>query len=206
MRNDLDAIAILPGSGNGTFQAPVLRRINTTTAASVTTADLNKDGKLDVVVGDSDGNFIVLLGNGNGTFEPEVDYPGGGASVVVADFNQDGIPDIAVANVATQSVWVSLGTGNGTFGTATQIAVGNPANALTVADFNNDGHVDLAVAAGPAVVVLLGNGDGTFQTRSVPLSVPRPIPSRPGILQGVETPTWRLLVPAFQAATAPTAQ
>lgn len=169
VRNDLDAIAILPGSGNGTFQAPVLTRINTTTAASVTTADLNKDGKLDVVVGDSDGNFIVLLGNGNGTFEPEVDYPGGGASVVVADFNQDGIPDIAVANVATKSVWVSLGTGNGTFGTATQIAVGNPANALTVADFNNDGHVDLAVAAGPAVVVLLGNGDGTFQT---PLSSP----------------------------------
>jgi len=169
VRNDLQVIAILPGSGGGIFQAPVLTRIHTTSGTSVSTADLNKDGKIDLVVGDSDGSFIVLLGKGDGTFEPEVDYPGGGTSVVVADFNQDGNLDIAVANAGTKSVWVSLGKGDGTFGAATNIAVGNPANSLVAADFNHDGHVDLAVAAGPTVAILLGNGDGTFQS---PLSVP----------------------------------
>lgn len=171
VRNDLEVIAILPGNGSGVFQAPVLTRIHTISGTSLTTADLNKDGKLDLVVSDSDGNFIVLLGKGDGTFEPEVDYPGGGSSVVVADFNQDGNLDIAVANVSTKSVWVSLGKGDGTFGAATSYAVGNPANALTVADFNHDGHLDLAVAAGPSVAILLGNGDGTFQSAiSLPLS------------------------------------
>jgi hypothetical protein len=169
VRNDLQVVAILPGMGSGTFQSPVLTRIHTTSATSVSTADLNKDGKLDLVVGDSDGNFIVLLGNGDGTFEPEVDYTGGGPSVVVADFNGDENLDIAAANARTKSVWVSLGKGHGTFGAATNISVGNPANSLTVADFNHDGHVDLAVAAGATVAILLGNGDGTFQS---PLSLP----------------------------------
>lgn len=80
VRNDLDVVAILPGDGNGVFQPAILTRIHTTSAVSITAADLNKDGKLDLVVADSDGNFIVLLGKGDGTFEPEVDYPGGGRS------------------------------------------------------------------------------------------------------------------------------
>jgi FG-GAP-like repeat/FG-GAP repeat len=169
VRNDLEVIAVLPGNGSGIFQSPVFTRVDTISGASLAAADLNKDGKLDLVVGDSDGNFVVLLGKGDGTFEPEVDYPGGGASPVLADFNQDGNLDIAVANVSTKSVWVSLGKGDGTFGAATSIAVGNPASSLTVADFNQDGHLDLAVAAGPSVVILFGNGDGTFQS---PLTVP----------------------------------
>lgn len=64
---------------------------------------------------------------------------------------------------------VSLGNGDGTFGAAASISVGNPATALVAADFNQDGHVDLAVAAGSAAVVLLGNGNGTFQA---PLTLP----------------------------------
>ena len=162
MKNDLDAIAVLPGNGSGAFQTPVLTRINTISGASLAAADVNNDGKLDLVVGDSDGNFIVLLGNGNGTFLPEMDYPGGGASVVLADFNKDGNLDVAATNGS--NVWVSLGNGNGTFSAATAYALTNPATALTVADFNNDGNLDLAVADGTSAAILLGNGNGTFQS------------------------------------------
>lgn len=162
VKNDLDAVAILLGSGNGVFQSPILTRIQTTSAVSVTAADVNNDGKLDLVVGDSDGSFIVLLGNGDGTFQPGVSHPGGGTSIVVADLNHDGKLDIAAGNAGSKNINVSLGNGNGTFGSPTTYPLANPLSGLTTADFNEDGIPDLAAAAGSSVEVLLGNGNGTF--------------------------------------------
>jgi VCBS repeat protein len=153
---------------------------------SVAVADVNGDGKADIFVANgnqqngSNGSVGVLLGNGNGTFQPAVTYDSGAAfadSVVVADVNGDGKPDIIVANTGTDngdgSVGVLLGNGDGTFrAAATYDSGGQGAVSVVVADINLDGKRDILVANGcfgigncvsGSVGVLVGNGDGTFQ-------------------------------------------
>ena len=132
--------------------------------------DFNADRKADLVVVNQGSNTIsVLLGNGNGTFQPRTDYTTGTGPVgaAVGDFNGDGKLDIAVANKGANSVSILLGNGDGTFGPKTDIALPLTPVALTVGDFNGDGKADLAVATHnatqDAVTMLLGNGNGTFQ-------------------------------------------
>ena len=90
--------------------------------------------------------------------------------VAVADFNGDGIPDVAVVNQSGSSVYILLGSGDGTFtgasGSPVSISGGNNLVGIAAGDFNNDGYVDLAVVSwgGSKVFILLGNGNGTFQT------------------------------------------
>jgi hypothetical protein len=134
----------------------------------------------------SNGTVSVLLGNGDGTFQMAVPYDSGGYgadSVAVADVNGDGKPDLLVANECDSScgseggaglVGVLLGNGDGTFQSAvTYGSGGTVANSVAVADVNGDGKPDLLVAnactkscsnSNGEVAVLLGNGDGTFQT------------------------------------------
>jgi hypothetical protein len=109
----------------------------------------------------------ILLGNGDGTFEPAQDFAVGGGplSVTVGDFNGDGQQDLATANVLPGSVSILLGRGDGTFEPARDFATGGQAASVTVGDFNNDGAQDLATANNntDSVSILLGNGDGTFE-------------------------------------------
>ncbi len=89
-------------------------------------------------------------------------------SVVVADFNGDGKPDIAVSNEGTNTIAVYLNEGSGNFKgpIITNVQISNGLGAMAVGDFNEDGKPDLVVAtiAGPqASIVMLGNGDGTFR-------------------------------------------
>src|SRR5262249_4714241 len=88
--------------------------------------------------------------------------------VTVADFNGDGILDLAVGNVGhfpdfLSTVEIFLGNGDGTFRAAQSAALASRPYAIAVGDFNRDGFADLAVAAGAGVDVLLGKGDGSFQ-------------------------------------------
>ena len=166
-------VSILLGNGDGTFQI----HVDYPTGAqpgSVAIGDFNGDGKLDLAVVNSYSNNVsVLLGNGNGTFQPAVSYGTGSgtgpAFVAVGDFNRDGKLDLAVANSNSSNVSVLLGNGDGTFQTAVNYDVGGAPTSIAVGDFNHDGKLDLAVAVpvpGPSTYVsmLLGNGDGTFQT------------------------------------------
>ena len=116
----------------------------------------------------------MLLGNGDGTFQPQVTYAvGNGPDAIVAgDFTGDGRTDLAVANAGDNDVSVLLGNGDGTFQPQVTYAVGNGPDAIVAGDFNGDGRTDLAVANysdpgvhGNDVSVLLGNGDGTFQAQ-----------------------------------------
>jgi hypothetical protein len=87
-------------------------------------------------------------------------------SIAVADFNDDGIPDLAVVNALDNTVSVLLGHGDGTFAAAKNYSTGNSPYSVAVGDFNGDGVPDLVVAnhGDGTVSVLLGNGDGTFTT------------------------------------------
>jgi hypothetical protein len=108
-----------------------------------------------------------LRGRGTGTFLPRTDFATGKSpySLLTADFNNDGIPDVAVTNLDALSVSVLLGKGDGTFQSHKDATVGREPRGIAVADFNADGKPDLAVAnfLDDNISILLGNGDGTFQ-------------------------------------------
>jgi hypothetical protein len=127
----------------------------------VAVADLNSDGKPDIVAA-GDGYVTVFSNNGNGTFAAPQAYAVGGSptSVAVGDFNRDGKLDIVTAN-ANGTVSVLLNNGNGTFGTAQNYAISGPANSVAVGDFNHDGFLDIATT-GAEMDVLWSNGNGTF--------------------------------------------
>ena len=189
------SVAVLLGNGDGTFQAPVTYATSND-GQSVALADVNGDGKLDILLAAqcSDGNCTtggvdVLLGNGDGTFQNAVSYSSGGLyalGIAVADTNGDGKPDIIVANECVDNscsngaVSVLLGNGDGTFQSAvTYNSGGNDAISVQAADMNGDGKLDIVVdnecstdCSTGAVAVLLGNGDGTFQA-AVAASIPQ---------------------------------
>jgi FG-GAP-like repeat len=172
-------VAVLLGNGDGTFQTATTYASGGAFAASVAVADVNGDGKPDVVVANcapavygycwnNTSGVGVLLGNGDGTFQSVVTYDSadGADSVAVADVNGDGKPDLVIADSVGANVGVLLGNGDGTFRSAVNYGAGGyNAGAVVIADVNRDGKVDLVVAnyGSNTVGVLLGKGDGTFQ-------------------------------------------
>ena len=133
--------------------------------------DFNRDGRLDLAVLVSTPNSVsVLLGNGDGTFEPQKTfltenvYSWG--SLAGGDFNNDSQLDIAFTEVYTGCVGILLGNGDGTFESLPMFSTGNLSVpfGITVADFNRDNFLDIAVAncGNNNVGVFLGNGNGTF--------------------------------------------
>ena len=171
-----NTVSVLLGKGDGSFQTSV----DYATAAfptSVTLGDFNGDGYADIAVTAGNGNTVsVLLGNGNGTFKSAIDYGTGDIpyAVIAAVLNGDQKLDLIVANSGSNSVSVLVGNGDGSFQTRVDYAAGTSPNSVATGDFNDDGALDLAVATsncpsypacGPGTVsIILGNGDGTFQT------------------------------------------
>jgi len=204
---DNGGVSVLLGNGDGTFQPAVSYSSGGWGASSVAIADVNGDGKPDVVVtnwclststcafggGYSEGGVSVLLGNGDGTFQPAVSYDTGAdsaRSVAIGNLNGDGKLDLVVANLCqsvdqydlclpanTGGVSILLGNGDGTFQSPVIYSSGGYyADGVAMADLKGDGVPDLVVANvcmsvdqyghcnGDGVLsVLLGNGDGTFQ-------------------------------------------
>ena len=171
-------VTVLLGDGTGRFTAapnspfPAGSQPN-----SVAVGDFNGDGKPDLAIANYNSNNVtVLLGNGAGGFTaaPGSPFPAGTQpySVAVGDFNGDGKPDLAIANVASGNVTVLLGSGTGGFTAApgSPFDVGPYPESVVVADFNADGKLDIAVAgvglyqsSGLNVTVLLGDGAGGFR-------------------------------------------
>lgn len=151
-------VQIWMNSGDGTF---VLSTYSPGLAAfGICTADVNGDGSPDLLVGDM-GEIAVLLNNGYGAFStPLITRIGTFAEkLVVADFNGDGIMDVAAGGKNTNSA-ILLGKGDGAFGASIPLQI-SPYFALCAGDFNGDGRIDLAATAN-YLSIQYNNGDGTF--------------------------------------------
>jgi FG-GAP-like repeat len=171
-----DNVSVLLGNGDGTFQPQVTYAVGGTNDSfplAIVAGDFTGDGILDLAVANwnlyATSTVGVLLGNGDGTFKPQVTYAVGNEpdAIVAGDLTGDGVLDLAVANdnsYGPGTVSVLLGKGDGTFKPQVTYAVGADPNAIVAGDFSGDGRIDLAVANGGngTVSVLLGKGDGTF--------------------------------------------
>ena len=178
-------VMVLLGNGDGTFRPSgqyavgysVPGMINTQDGSQFTgteydphdlvVGDFNGDGIPDLAVANTQygGGIRVLLGNGDGTFQPTTPFATGTGftSLVAADFNHDGRTDLAAAG---EAVTLFLGNGDGTFQQPRSFDVGYSSHTIVAADFNGDGKPDLAVDLDNSqgiVVLLSGKGDGTFQ-------------------------------------------
>jgi hypothetical protein len=151
---DAPGVRVRLATGSGNFAAPVTYA-TLGVPSGLAVGDLNNDQHTDLVA--RDGQAVsVLLGNGNGTFQPyrATTFDGGlQGGVVLADFNRDGRLDMATGSSAGPSVQVRLGNGDGTFGPAQAYDAGAHPAALAVGDWNGDGLPDIAAAATDAETI-----------------------------------------------------
>jgi hypothetical protein len=162
-------LSVLLGNGDGTFRSPV-NYGSVSYAGSLAVADLTGDGNMDIVVANAFSDALtVYYGDGTGAFPTSqsfsAQHPVG---VAIGDVNGDGIPDLVATDGFTRQVAVLLGNGDGTFGSPMDYNIGSAqhGDGIVLADFTADGNLDVATANfdDNNVSVLLGNGDGSFQT------------------------------------------
>ena len=164
-------ISVLLNKGDGTFVAPA-RFATASHPTSIDLCDLNADGIQDLATANyTAGSVSVLmgkglLGKGDGTFQPAVNYAvdGNPQMVLATDLNHDGRPDLATVNWTTNDASILLNKGSGTFAAKIDYPIGNGPYAFSVQDLNQDGAPDLVATNHTAnsISVLYGNGDGTF--------------------------------------------
>lgn len=144
-------VSLLLGKGDGTFSAASFTTTGSGSSPNaIAIADLNGDGKPDAVVTNGNQTIAVLLGLGNDQFTPAVSYPtglnsGSTSAVALADLDNDGRLDAAVADRFGATVSIFPGHGDGTFAAAVTIPAGDNPSSVAIADFNDDGRLDLAV-------------------------------------------------------------
>ncbi|HET6879384.1 MAG TPA: FG-GAP-like repeat-containing protein [Pirellulales bacterium] len=185
---------VLLGHGDGAFAAPVTYNLSlevNTLAAGDVNGDGKTDLVLTGLTSDLSYAVETFLGNGDGTLQAPITTTFGQYSgpvgyafdpdtIALGDFNGDGKLDLVAAAGIDQRVLLSLGNGDGTFQSPVSFATdnipwvdivkgtvpGSGTDSVVVGDFNHDGKLDIAAANRDAqtISVLLGNGDGTFQS------------------------------------------
>src|SRR5262249_19244569 len=147
---------VLPGDGMGGFGAPI-KLMSASRVAFIRAADLNLDGREDLVYTTSDGAAVfVALSNPGGGFAAPVRYQtnrAGARPVTVRDFNGDGKPDLISANEMSGTISILLGKGDGDFNAAVNLPVFDSPALIAVGDFDEDGAIDLAITRGGSSLV-----------------------------------------------------
>ncbi len=166
-----DTISIRLGNGGGAF-GPETQLPTGAYPSSMAIADINNDGAQDLLASiyAYDVNEMcyvsILLGHGDGTFDPKIDVQMGDAPeyVAVGLINDDAAPDIVTANRWGNDVSVRLGNGDGTFGDLVSYPMGQWPECVAVADLNGDSFLDLATSNRDSddISIRFGNGDGSF--------------------------------------------
>ena len=167
-------IRVSINQGNGTFLPSVSYEAGGN-PSGVGIGDLNGDGKLDIVNANSsqfDNSISIFIGNGDGTFQPQVVVPVGlrPSDVLLADFDQNGRSEVLVTHFGTNPIYYFKPDAQGVLGSPEIIDLGATHNNAVAADFDNDGWLDAMVAAGHAVF-LRNNQNGGFEppvTTAVP--------------------------------------
>jgi FG-GAP-like repeat/FG-GAP repeat len=163
--------------GPPVFEPPVQYHVGLN-PTSIMTADLNGDGRPDLITTNLNSNNVsILLGQPPSTnpqtgmagtadlFKEHIMYDVGTRprTAALGDFNRDGRLDLAVANNQSDDLSILLGNGNGTFESAVLLPVGRSPLAIAAGDLNQDGTDDLVVVLRfDHLLVYLGRGDGTF--------------------------------------------
>lgn len=191
-----NTVSVLVGNGDGTFQAAVDYSIGTGVGPSgiIGSVDLNGDGNCDFAVtnlfgGTNDhGNIAIFLGNGDGTFQPAVNYDTLGvepSGIAFGDFNNDLSPDLAVTDLRSGDVTILLNNGNGVFTASVRYPVGGPVAVTLYAEAN---LVVTSSGVHSGISLLHGNGDGTFaHIKNFPLGR-SPYAVAQGFFNGDSTP------------------
>ncbi len=169
------SVLVFLNNGNGTFSSrPAFNLPSNEYAVGVAIADFNRDGAPDLVVigqpllpaSNVNGHVYFGLGKGDGSFSPPVTIAALNQVpnfITSADFNRDGIPDLAIDSGITS---IFLGNGDGSFRAAPNVNLGfvNPGS-IAVADWTGSGNPGLGIFTGVTpngIGILAGNGDGTF--------------------------------------------
>ena len=156
-----EGVSIYLANGKGGFLPPTTYAVPSE-SDGLTVADLTGNGKLDLLVGDAYGDVLVLLGNGDGTFEPYHEA-NQAVELAVADLTGNGSKDIIYADQGLDRVVVDYGAGNSTVLANQSTGLLDP-GAVALADLNGDGIPDLIVANSGSNNVLIypGLGNGQF--------------------------------------------
>lgn len=183
--HDSDAVEVLAGRGDGTFEPArsvkfVERTQGTPHVHNLDSGDFNADGHLDIVIAQSEDNAIVVaLGDGKGSFAAGPPMTAGDHPyrVTAADYNGDGALDVATPNARSDDLTIALGDGRGGLarvgGKETRLQP-EPLG-LAAGDLNGDGHVDLlgnSDVVHPELAILLGDGAGRFTRHRESLTAP----------------------------------
>jgi hypothetical protein len=209
-----NTLNVVLANGQGGFLPPVLYVIGNGPTNLLAT-DLNNDSIPDLAA-IADGKLQVLLGNGNGTFQPKVSYDFnvyGARGLLATDIDRDGELDLVVSGYGTPSLSVLKGAGDGTFSAPLSISIGTFGSSSVAGDFNGDGWIDLAFdrniyQSGVAVAI----NDGDWGPAPVPPPVAGPFVDvsaetsgvQESVARGQGKPSSALDAPAWRPVRAKT--